>query len=145
MTYSNKSYRGKLHTHNHLTSISDMLSSNRDVEIGTKNFFYYYNNTKSVYGVVLVNDLKTNTSAFFPSIIVQIKEKLYVPALRIMDIWPTECVCIKTVRVYENTQSFFSSPKFTPYFIFFLDKHNRFGARCSYKSYAGGILRSQIS
>ena len=74
-----------------------MLSCNRRIEIGSKKLFYYFNNTKSLYGVTLVNDLKTNTSAFFPSLIIQIAEKLEVPALRIMDVWPNECVCIKTV------------------------------------------------
>ena len=76
-----------------------MLSCNRKIEIGTKKIIYYYNNTKSLYGVTLVNDLKTNASAFFPSLILRIAEKLEVPALRIMDVWPNECVCIKTVCI----------------------------------------------
>ena len=76
-----------------------MLACNKKIEIGTKKIFYYYNNTKSLFGITLVNDLNTNTSAFFPSLIIQIAEKLEVPALRIMDVWPHKCVCIKTVCI----------------------------------------------
>ena len=35
-----------------------MLSCNRRIEIATKKFFYYFNNTKSLYCVTLVNEVE---------------------------------------------------------------------------------------
>jgi hypothetical protein len=84
-----------------------MPTMKRCVVIENKKLLYFYNNTATKYGVVLVNNLNTDTSAFFPSLVLQVQGELGAPALSIMQIHPHECVCIKTLCKRTKNSSFF--------------------------------------